>query len=132
MATFQLIVDTVVRGYHVYKDIWLPETGESFLCRQESDNEHDRYAVAVYANENNSETVGHLLQEISKVGYYFLRHNGSITGEVKSKRRHCQEKGGMEIPCQLTFVGEKNHIQKLRRHFEHHHFSCIESIHKLQ
>ena len=54
-----------VRGYHVYNDIWLLETGESFLCRQESDNEHDRYAVDVYANENDPETMGHLPREVN-------------------------------------------------------------------
>ena len=50
MATFQRIVHTMVHGYHVHKDIWPPESGESFLCRLESNNEHDRYAVALYAN----------------------------------------------------------------------------------
>ena len=50
----------MVHGYHVHKDIWLPESGESFLCRLESNNEHDRYAVALYANENYPEPGGHL------------------------------------------------------------------------
>ena len=54
-----------VRGYHVYNDIWLLETGEFFLCRQESDNEHDRYAVDVYANENDPETMGHADAEVT-------------------------------------------------------------------
>ena len=58
MAMFQRIMDTVVRKYHVHKDIWPPETGKSFLRRQGSNNEHDRYAVALYANENYPEPGG--------------------------------------------------------------------------
>lgn len=130
MATFQLIVDTAVRGYHIYRDIWHPQTGESFICRQESNNEHDRYAVAVHMNENESQIVGHLPWEISKVCWYFLQHDGSIVGEVKGRRRHCHEKGGIEIPCQVIFIGKKSHIQKLRRHFGHHQYSCIECIYQ--
>ena len=66
---FQRIMDTVVRKYHVHKDIWPPETGKSFLRRQGSNNEHDRYAVALYANENYPEPGGHLpLENINTYG----------------------------------------------------------------
>jgi hypothetical protein len=85
MATFQLIVDTAVRGYHIYRDIWHPETGESFICRQESDNEHDRYAVAVHMNENESQIVGHLPRELSKVCWYtFCSTTVPLLGKLKA------------------------------------------------
>ena len=42
-----LTVDSVIRGYHVYKDIcnWVPIIGEILFCEQEPGNE-DRFAVA--------------------------------------------------------------------------------------
>ena len=38
-----LTADSVIRGYHVYKDIWI---GEILFCEQEPGNEEDRFAVA--------------------------------------------------------------------------------------
>ena len=37
-----LTVDSVIRGYHVYKDIWVPIIGEILFCEQEPGNEEDR------------------------------------------------------------------------------------------
>ena len=37
----------------------------------------------------------------------------SITGRVTDRRRYCRERGGMEIPCKLTFSGKQKHIQNL-------------------
>ena len=36
-----------VRGYHVYKDQWIPATNEELACRREPGSVHDPYAVAV-------------------------------------------------------------------------------------
>ena len=42
-----LTVDSVIRGYHVYKDIWAPILiGEILFCEQEPWNKEDRVAVA--------------------------------------------------------------------------------------
>ena len=41
-----LTVDSVIRGYHVYKDIWVPIIGEILFCEQETGNEEDCFAVA--------------------------------------------------------------------------------------
>ena len=41
-----LTVDSVIRGYHVYKDIWVPIIGEILFCEQESGNEEDCFAIA--------------------------------------------------------------------------------------
>ena len=41
-----LTVDSVIRGYHVYTDIWVSIIGEILFCEQEPGNEEDRFAVA--------------------------------------------------------------------------------------
>ena len=46
-----LRVESVVRGYHRYKDVWLPQIGDSFDLTIEEDNRHDRYAVATIVNK---------------------------------------------------------------------------------
>ena len=44
MSSFS--VESVVRGYHVYKDTW-DAVGEEFLCKHEDGNRVDSFAVAV-------------------------------------------------------------------------------------
>ena len=38
-----------VRGYHIYKTIWSPTTGQEYSCEQEEVNSEDPYAVAIIA-----------------------------------------------------------------------------------
>ena len=38
---------TMVRGYHVYREIWLATVGEELSCMREVDNYRDPFAVAV-------------------------------------------------------------------------------------
>ena len=42
-----LAINSVVRGYHVYKDFWEAATGEILRCREERTNIHDPFAVAI-------------------------------------------------------------------------------------
>ena len=56
----------------------------------------DRYAVAAYQPGN----------DIS-----WITVEGSVTGA----REYSTVAGGMEIPCELTFLGNKRHVAKLKR-----------------
>ena len=39
--------ESVIHGYHIFKEIWTPHTGEILLIRKEAGNVHDRCAVAL-------------------------------------------------------------------------------------
>ena len=54
-ATFS--VESMVRGYHVHKDIWAASVGEHLPCRRETTNLADRFSVAVMKGET---IVGHI------------------------------------------------------------------------
>ena len=41
------VVESCVRGFHVYQDIWMPTTGERLSCQTEDSNAFDPYAVAI-------------------------------------------------------------------------------------
>ena len=41
-----LTVNSVIRGYHVFKNIWVPIIGEILFCEQKPGNEEDRFAIA--------------------------------------------------------------------------------------
>ena len=59
-------VDSVIRGHHIYKDIWTPNLGEILPCKVEPGNVHDPYAVAVERDQDDT-TIGHVPRSISAV-----------------------------------------------------------------
>ena len=65
----------MVRGYHVYEEIWDASLGEELLCTREPTNPRDSFAVAVVKSD---QTVGHVPLKISLVCSLFIRHGGTI------------------------------------------------------
>ena len=107
--TAEYIVESCVRGYHYYQNIWDPVIDEVLACAP-----HDRYAVAVYKD---TQVVGHVARKISTVCYLFLRKGGAIFCVVTDTRRYSYDlpQGGMEIPCLLKFRGNSNILQKIKQ-----------------
>jgi hypothetical protein len=105
----------MVRGYHVYKNTWIPQTGETLRCEREIHNLYDQYAVAVI--KDMVSTVGHEPKQISASCSLFLRRGGIISCTVDGDRRYSNDlpQGGLEIPCTLTFsASEQSLIDKIR------------------
>ena len=84
-------LDSAIRGYYyyIYKFVWNPAIGDILICKRESGNDNDRFAVAVSPLEAISESmiVGHIPQVISRICWYFLIHEGSILCEVVGQKR---------------------------------------------
>ena len=57
-----LAINSVVRGYHVYKDFWEAATGEILRCREERTNIHNPFTVAIIKDDS---VVGHVPRKIS-------------------------------------------------------------------
>ena len=47
MARESHVIEAMVRGYHVYKEIWCAAVGEELSCMREVENYRDPFAVAV-------------------------------------------------------------------------------------
>lgn len=60
ISTFQ--IEFYIKGYHEYKDIWVPKVSEKLRCRAEPENIVDKYAVCVLLRDK---VVGHLKKEKS-------------------------------------------------------------------
>ncbi len=90
-------VETVVRGFHVYKEVWDAAVGEELPCRKDVGNSHDPYAVAMVRA---STTVGHVPRRISSICSIFLRRGGNITCTVTGSRHYSGDlpQGGLEVP----------------------------------
>ena len=107
-------VDSMIRGNHVYKDIWDSHLGEELTCRRERNNIHDPYAVAVLKSDV---IVGHIPRAISAACYVFLGRAGStISCKVTGPRRYSADlpQGGLEIPCSIEFKGENSMVGKMQ------------------
>ena len=99
-------MDSVVRGHHVYKEIWTSFIGEELSCKGEVGNIHDMYAVAVMKEVRGRATVvGHLPRQISTVCHLFLRRGGVIACHITNGRQYSIDfpQGGLEVPCKLIF-----------------------------
>ena len=100
-----------MRGYHVYKDVWKAPIGEVLVCRKEEGNVHDPYCVAVI--NRHEVTVRHVPREISAVCSLFLDHQGTISSEIISRRKHSEDlpQGGL---YKLCFTGPAKYVDKVK------------------
>ena len=104
MANF--VVDSMIRGHHVYKEIWDPVNGEELPCGREIGNSSDPLAVAVMKRlDGGDNIVGHLPRRISSLCSAFIRRGGTIKCIVDGHRRYSEDlpQGGLEVPCKLRF-----------------------------
>ena len=107
--------ESVVRGHHVYKDVWTPSIGEVLSTTKERRNGHDRFAVAV---TQDGTVVGHVPREFSKVAWHFLSHGGTISCEVTGRRRRdTTARLGLVVPCVYRFQGKEKLVIRLREVF---------------
>ena len=64
------MVESCVRGFHVYQDIWTPITGKCLSCQMEDSNAFDPYAVAIRKGAN---IIGHVPRKISAACSLFIQ-----------------------------------------------------------
>ena len=107
-------IDSCVRGYHVYNDIWEASVGEELSCQCEDGNSADPFAVAI---KRSGVIVGHIPRKISSVCSLFLRRNGVMKIQTTGGRRYSADlpQGGLEIPCKITFEGVGKNVQKVKK-----------------
>ena len=92
MASFE--IEAMVRGYHIYKDVWSAVIDEEFPCKREDGNRFDPFTVAVC---NGDIVIGHVPRKISSVRSLYIRRGGEIHCRVTGSRRFSAdlEQGGL-------------------------------------
>ena len=90
---FTFSIKTVVRGYHVYKEIWnAAMDGTELPCKREIGNAHDRSTIAIKkVTPTGNETVGHTPRVISSVCLVFIRRGGTIVCVVNGARQYSSD-----------------------------------------
>ena len=118
VVTTNFEIDSFVKGYHEYKNIWTPKIGELLSTEREPGNLVDKYAVCV---KKNNEIVGHLQLgkdgKFAKTMFYFLRADeyGSCDVSIKGKPVNLGGGDGMQNPCLLNFASRKKFIDILEK-----------------
>ena len=91
--------NSFIRGYHAYKDIWIPVHREVLLLKREPNNVQDKSAVAIY---NKGDVVGHVPYNISSLLSNFLKRESA----TKALWRLLEA-------VELDMVGDSVHLQTL-------------------
>ena len=68
-------IDSVIRGYHIYKDIWAAPIRAILYCKKESFNPSGPYAVVTL---NGTIVIGHVPRVISTACSAFIRRGGGV------------------------------------------------------
>lgn len=106
---YTLSVESVIRGHHVYKEMWNPSKGEKLKCMHDTREEakiFDDYAVGTYKDER---LVGHVPIEFSFLFCKFVeKKNNEIFAEVSGSRKL---ENGLVVPATYRIIGNKKHVE---------------------
>ena len=105
-------IDSYVRGYHAYMDVWSPVIGETLLVKREPSNVKDRHAVAIFKEDA---VVGHVPYNIAPRFSQFLRRDvNKAFAEVTGEKVNRGAGYGLEIPCVYRLYGPKVYIDWMK------------------
>ena len=106
----QYDLNSFVRGFHAYMDIWTPKVGgENFCLNPENENQHDKFAVAIVLEER---IFGYVPEKLSKIFHQFMKVPDCAIGSKVTGKRVNRETGcGLEISVQYRFIGGKNAVE---------------------
>ena len=108
----------IVRGYHIYKDVWEPYLSKDLTMKYQRNNPHDKSAVVVIpADAKSKKIVGHLLREISKEYCLFILNVGMIMGIFKDMNN--KEKALGKGPLRSTVPRRSPPGVPAPSHFQH-------------
>ena len=116
--TVSFNLDSFIKGYHVYQEVWSPELHEMLGTVPEPRNIVDKYAVSV---QRDDDVVGHLMKgksgRFAKKIFYFLRADkkNHCTVVVTGKAINRGNGEGMQVPCTLNFKGHRKWIDILKK-----------------
>ena len=125
LSSLSWLMKPAVRGFHVYRSIWLPKESQVLSCSHEvDDNMYDLFAIKTCIKDESGkeQIVGHLPLELSRVTKYLLDRGAVVTVTLSSThyRRSVLVQGGLEIPCIVKakmIATEKNKLI-LARYYE--------------
>ena len=114
-------IDTYVKGYHVYKNIWKLTVNEELETEMEPDNVMDKCAVCV---KKNTSIEGHLHLgknvKFPEMIFYSLRADQDAECKVviTGKEVNLGEGGRMQVPCKLKISSPRKIVEILCKNIQ--------------
>ena len=106
-------IESFIRGYQAYMDIWNPIIGEELQLQREPENTRDGCAVAIVKD---SRIVGHVPRLLSPIIFHFLaRSCNKGIAEIIGNKVNCGAGYGLEIPCVFCFYGASKYLERLQK-----------------
>ena len=106
------VINSHVRGYHIYKDIWNPSKGEVLQLQREPSNPEDKFAAIICLD---GQVVGRVPAELVRTFSLFLaRECNSITATITDARINHGIGLGLEIPCFYKLNGPKVYVNRVK------------------
>ena len=142
-------VNSFVRVYHEYVDIWQPAISSEHSLRREPGNEVDKNAVAVVQETQSGNTtracsqaeplnihpneiavgmevVGHVPKLMAQwVTKFLKRASNSGTVVITGKRINRGAGYGLELPCEFKFQGDKYSCDWLKEKLKKENFDVL-------
>ena len=100
------LLESVVHGYHVYKEIWTSILGEELQCIHEVRNIYDLCPPLLRKMAHSTSS--------SLNNFYSIRSIGCTIAGVPQYSID-QPQGGLEIPCKLMVRGDRKLVDKLKQ-----------------
>ena len=106
--SFEINFRTIIRGHHVYKNIWTSSLGQVLKAKPDERKEamgYDKYSIGVFkqSEEDDSQLilVGHAPVELSRILNQYLKadEGSSIYVEVTGKRKR---EVGLVVPAKFS------------------------------
>ena len=88
MDEVTFILDSCVRGYHVYKDLWNATPGETLTCIRERGNRNNVFTVVAQSDSN---IVGHIPWHILCICMFFIRREGVLNCLITGSRWYSRD-----------------------------------------
>ena len=127
-------MNSFLRGYHDYQELWIPEIGDEYELKREPLKTVDNNAVAIfckreggssrrkciYKNELNGETVlGHVPKLMAlRITKFLKRPTNKGEAVVKGKHVNRGADYGLEISCEYCFTADEFSVQWLKSKLE--------------
>ena len=112
MADYCMYFETLICGYHAYKEDHELTLDE--ICILESDEAaltYDKFALKFVTADG--KTVGHVAKHLSKICFKFMEYGGAMDVEIVAKRFNADTGTGIKVPVKLRFIGNKQYLEKL-------------------
>ena len=102
-------IDSFIRGFHEYRDVWQPVVGESLILKKEPTNNKDRLAVCV---QKEGQIVGHVPRNLAPLFFHFLTRDVNKGFSTVSAAPVNRGPGvGMEVQCVYKLYSSSRYIE---------------------